>query len=91
MLDSENRQVLDPDYEPLSRGQGRLTLHHEFLDNLTELLHMLFREIFAVLGCLQPFIRPSIAFQLGRPRLGDIAVCHGVGVGLLEEAQVERN
>lgn len=61
---------------PATEAPCQLTFHHVLLDNFTELFHVRLRQVFAVLGCLQPLVRTSIALEFRWARLGDLAVDH---------------
>jgi hypothetical protein len=47
------------------------TFHHEFFDDLAKLLHVVFGEVFAALGCLEPLVGPGRFLQSGRARDGN--------------------
>lgn len=64
------------------RGAGIATFHHILLDDLAELLHVLLRQILAILGSLQPFIRTCISLQFRGPRLGHRPLCHSGALGV---------
>jgi hypothetical protein len=61
---------------------ARHTFHETLLDNLTQALHISFRQVLARLRLLQPLVGPRALGEAGGARLGHIAFfgCHDLGL-----------
>lgn len=52
-----------------------LTFHHEFLDDLAKLLHVVLGEVFVIFCCLEPLVGPSRLLEPRGPWDGNGDLC----------------